>query len=63
MSRYKPIDIDEAFELFALRKQTIKALKKYSTGTKRTEDVPFWKFCDMLKQGGWTIAFRWKPFW
>ena len=56
MPRYKPIDIDEAFELFALRKQTIKALKKYSTGTKRTEDVPFWKFCDMLKQGGWTLV-------
>lgn len=53
--RYKPIKLDEVFELFKLRSETVKALKKFTTGTNRTKEVPFWKFCDMMKQGGWTI--------
>ena len=48
--QYKPIELDEAFDLYQIRKQAETAVYK-----KRSR-LRFDKFCDMLKRGGYTIV-------
>ena len=47
--RYKPIELDEVYNLYQLRKTLL-----FRRTGKRSR-LRFDKFCDMMKQGGYTI--------
>jgi len=50
MPRYKPIELDEVYDLFKIRRAVELHL------TKKKSRLRFDKFCDMMKLGGWTIV-------